>query len=135
MKKIVVVFSSLILILSMATYVFAGTSNNEGGDEGKPFTVDDGKNPATSLSFNFSPNVAGQYTTTEDSGNEQWFSIGTYHVGGTLFYATSSDQTIIWKKSRSSGDLFATASIPGAPPTNTENVVIPWDEADADWKK
>lgn len=109
--KLLNIFLILIIMSLMSTYSIAGQSTNE-DDPGTSITVDDGAATPNELTFNFSPSVSGIYITPTDSGNEQSWTAGTYHSGGTKFYGTASDQTIIYKKDRTTTQLFAQAGFP-----------------------
>jgi len=112
MKNKLMFLVSMYAVFSLATVAGAGTSTNE-TDPGSTLDLTDGAttDPAT-LALNFSPSVAGQYTTEGATDNEQWYSIGTYHAGGSLVYATSSQQTSIWKASRETNETFTDSAIP-----------------------
>lgn len=113
---------SLLMILLLSPQVFAATQENEGEAAGNTLTVD-GTLP---LNLNFSPSVAGQYVTEATSGNEQWFAVATYHSGGSLFYGSGSDQTSVFKRSRSTSQTFSDASVPPAPVLDAAGNPAPW---------
>jgi hypothetical protein len=111
MKKISSIIAMLLVAFAFASPVLA--VDNE-STPGTGYTVTDGLDPANTLTLNFSPAVVGQYLTdaVQTAGNKQWFSIGTFHGGGTMFYATSSDQTVVWKKARTTDQTLDDAAIP-----------------------
>lgn len=108
MKKTLTLLIVLIAVGLFASQAFAANVENEGTNAGKSLVV----GASDDLTLNFSPKVAGQYITEGTTGNEQWFAIGTYHGGGQSFYATSAQQTAIWKKSRETTQEFSDAAIP-----------------------
>jgi hypothetical protein len=107
MKKILVLFIAFGFALAFTNPVFA--TDNE-STPGQGFTVDDTN--GNSLTFKFSPKVVGQYESDGTSGNMQWFSICTYHGGGENFYGTSTTDTVIYKKSRTTSQTLSDAGIP-----------------------
>lgn len=118
MKKIALIASALAVCLVAGTNAFSGTINNETAGAGKAVGL-------SGLNLNFSPGVFGQYTTESDGDNEQWYSIGTYHGGGHYLYATSQQQTSVWKVERDAPDEFSDNEIPD---TKTDS------ESDAEWE-
>jgi len=135
MKKYTILMLALLAMFAFNSSVFAGAADNE-DDPGSTMIVSDqdATDPQT-LAFNFSPSVCGTYITAADTGNEQAFTIGTYHSGGELFYATASDQTSVYSKERTTVQTFADA---GFPATDADGVAIgdesPW-ETDTTWTK
>ena len=110
MKKMI----TLLLVFG-AAMLFASSvlaADNE-SNPGSSVTVTDGDttDPQT-LTFKFSPSVVGQYLSNGATANEQWFAICTYHAGGTNFYGTSSSDTLIYNKSRATGETLSDAAIP-----------------------
>lgn len=110
MKKNLILGAVLLAALAFGSNAMAATVNNEGSGAGagKSISLESG-----ALNLNFSPGVFGQYTTATAGGNEQWYSIGTYHGGGDTFFATSQQQTVMWKKVRAdTTKKFSDAAIP-----------------------
>lgn len=138
MKNTLTILLALCAALVFSSIGFATTNED---DPGSAMEVTDGATTNEAiLTFNFSPNVAAQYLTPGSTATEQSFTIGTYHSGGTLFYGTSSDQTITWKKDRATAQTFADAGFPtietAEDGTETETgAAAPWDEADSGWEK
>lgn len=95
MKKLFLV-SALVLI--MVSPVFAAS-----GDEmTNTFSVGGGQDSngdaTQTLTCGLSNNVhAVYYTDGSTTAPSQWYSIGTYHIGGTEVYATAQDITSIYK--------------------------------------
>jgi hypothetical protein len=115
---------TVLLVVMFSVNSFAKTNEDSPGSS---FEVDE----TQKLRFSFSPKVAGKYLAEGATPtNEQWYSIGTYHGGGTLFYGTASDQTTVFKKKRSTNDGFDVASLPDAPdPVENEDGTVtyePW---------
>jgi hypothetical protein len=108
MKKALILSSVLMALLFCGSQAMAASVDNETTGAGKQISLEAGQ-----LNLNFSPSVYGQYTTDGTDSNEQWYAIGTYHSGGNTFYATSQQQTTVWKKDRTTvDDDFADAAIP-----------------------
>lgn len=109
MKKTMILLLVIGAALVLASPVLA--ADNE-SDPGSSFTVTDGATEPETLTFKFSPQVVGQYMSNAATTNEQWYSICTYHGGGLNFYGTSSTDTVIYKKERTTDQLLAAADIP-----------------------
>jgi len=107
MKKIFM----LVLLVSISFSGVAFAVNNE-DNPGRSFTVNDGQDPANELTFNFSPGVVGEYNADGTVNNRQWYSMATYHGGGTNFYGTTSGVTAIYRKSRTTDEKLAQAGVP-----------------------
>ena len=50
--------------------------------------------------------------STGAAGNMQWFALCTYHAGGLKFYGTTSSETSVYKKDRTTVQLLTNAAIP-----------------------
>lgn len=107
MRKTIALFVVFICTLAFSVEVFAAQNNED--DPGSSITVSD---DTTSLTFNFSPSVCGYYATEGTGTNEQWFAISTYHGDGKMFYATSAQQTVVWKQGRDTNETFSNVTIP-----------------------
>jgi len=127
MNKNTIFYITVFLALFLSAPAFAANIENEGADAGKTLTVDADE----PLNLNFSPSVAGQYITEGTTGNEQWNAVVTYHSGGTLFYGSSSDSTVVYKKDRTTTQTFADAAAPTAPADTT---LVPPETADDIWE-
>lgn len=123
MKKILIL--AILAVLASGSAVFAAQMHNEELGAGQPIELTDGVN------LPLSPGVYGIYITEGTTGDEQWFGIGTYHSGGNKFYASSSQQTAIWKKDRETGEAFTDAAIPAT--EDASNSEAQWEAAD--WAK
>lgn len=113
MKKIIEVLA-VVMILGFSANAFAVVeSNTNESNPGEAIKLTDG---TTELVLNFSPSIMLLYQadSADDSGNKQWFSVSTYHAGGTNFYASSSDSTSIYKQSRTADKKFADVIIPSS---------------------
>lgn len=113
---------------------------------GVSITLSDNATIPKTLTLNFSPSVAARYETSGAAvNNEQDYTLGTYHVGGVYFYGTSSAETSIYKKTRTTDMTFASAGyVDPVPPEIVEGevvtpgvdaVVSPWTAADSGWTK
>jgi len=109
MKKIMTLLLVFGTAMLFASPVLAADNETSAGSS---LTVTDGATAPETLTFKFSPSVVGQYLSDGATDNEQWFSICTYHAGGTNFYGTSSSDTLIYKKSRATGETLDDAGIP-----------------------
>lgn len=131
MKKIFMI----VLLISISFSGVAFAENNE-STPGRSFTVNDGQVPANELTFNFSPGVVGEYNADGLENNRQWYSIGTYHGGGTNFYATTSGVTAIFRKPRTTDEKLADAGVPKKEAlqegTDAQNKPIGWSDG---WSK
>lgn len=116
MKKANYFIGILVVALLSSTNAFAllEANTNEGATAGESLELTDGLTDENVLVLNFSPSVNAIYEadTADDEGNKQWYAVSTYHSGGTLFYASSSDSTSIYKQSRSASQLFSEVTIP-----------------------
>ena len=127
MKKIMLLGALLVTLLAFGSTAFAAALDNETLGAGKSIRINDG-----ALNLNFSPGVFGQYTTEGTTATEQWYAIGTYHGGGDFFWATSQQQTAVWKKERAdSTQKFTDAAIPDT--VADSNSETQW--TGADWKR
>jgi|JTFP01.1.fsa_nt_gb hypothetical protein len=124
MNKDVTFYVTVLLAVFLSFPAFAAEQLNEGADAGKTLTVDVDE----PLNLNFSPSVAGQYITEATTGNEQWYAIVTYHSGGKLFYGSSSDSTVVYKRDRTNTQTFTQAAAPTKPadPTTEETADDIW---------
>lgn len=113
MKKIFVLFAVFCIAMAIGSPAMAIDNENS---PGSTITVDDGAATPNELTFSFSPSVVGQYLADASGtvNNQQWFALATYHGGGTSFYGTTSSQTVIWKKDRTTDETLADAAIPTA---------------------
>jgi hypothetical protein len=113
MKKMVTLLVVVGAALVLASGSMAASVDNE-GTPGVGFTVTDGLDTPNLLSFKFSPKVIAQYATDdgETATNKQWYAICTYHAGGENFYGTSTTDTVIYKKSRTTSQTLSDAGIP-----------------------
>jgi len=128
MNKSKVLFLMIFLSLAFSSQSFSATLSNETSPgPGATLTVD-GDIP---LNLNFSPSVAGMYNTVGTTGNEQWYSVATYHSGGALFYGSGSDQTSVFKRSRATNQQFGAADVPDAPVLDADGNPAPWVATDA----
>lgn len=127
MKKITGTLVFLVFLLFFSMPVIADTVTNKDDEAGSPIELEQNTVIA------FSPGVRGEYNfvAPEQGQTIQWYSAGTYHNGGKLFYGTSAEQTTIWKKTRSAGETFAAADIPKAL-EDEEGNIIPWGKAEED---
>jgi hypothetical protein len=123
MNKKVYVSFFLVAFLSFSSLAFSATYSNtaDGNGAGTTIAVDGDQ----ALTFTFSPSVAGQYATTATSGNEQWYSVATFHAGGTRFFGSASDQTSVYKRN------FEGLTITGTSPTFAD-ADVPEASVDAD---
>jgi len=136
---------TLLLLVTFFGFTSAAFAVDNEADVGASITVDDGD--GNSLTFNFSPSVAARYETSVSSpGNEQDYTLGTYHVGGALFYGTSSSETSVYKKDRTStADTFSDGGYVTAVDAVMEDgevvtpgidaVVSPWLVEGSGWSK
>lgn len=111
MRKITALLLALIAVTAFSSVALA--ADNETAGAGKSIALTDGLATPNQLVLNFSPSVFGQYLTdaADTDGNKQWFSIATYHGGGTQFYGTSSEQTAVYKKLRDTTQVFSDAGL------------------------
>lgn len=128
MKKLTGIAALLLMVSAFAMPALA--IDNE-ANPGTTIPLTDGLTPANTLNLNFSPSVNGQYLTDADdaAGNKQWFAIATYHSGGTNFYGTSAEQTVVYKKPRETTETFTAAALVNAkeaPEVATDGVVAEW---------
>ena len=128
MNKNTIFYITIFMALFLSAPAFAANVENENADAGKTLTVDVDE----PLNLNFSPSVAGQYITEGTTGNEQWYAVATYHSGGKLFYGSSSDSTVVYKKDRSTSQTFDAAAPPKAP---ADPDADPAETADDIWTK
>lgn len=145
MKKYTVILMAFLTTLALCSIGFAADNESEPGTS---IEVTDDLTPASTLTFNFSPSVAAQYLTPGTTGNEQAFTIGAYHGGGSYFYGTASTETTIYKKARTTSQTFGDAGFPepavdadGNPITDAEgNPTMtgsnsPWQTEGSGWEK
>jgi hypothetical protein len=114
MKKILSITVALLLMSSSAFALGQGvdqlgTFSVGGTNTGNPSL------PAPTLSCGLSSKVhAIYYTDGTGPAPAQWYSIGTYHLGGTDVYATAQDITGLYKLrlGKVPGNLFEWAGMP-----------------------
>lgn len=113
MKKIFLITALLMFVASSAFAVGLGV------DQTGTFTIggsaDSGGTATDLLTCGLSSNVHAYYNTDGTSAAPaQWYTIGTYHVGGTEVYATAQDITSLYKldAGKTPGDLFTWTGLP-----------------------
>jgi hypothetical protein len=139
MKRIFSIFAMLFLVFSFCTVAIAEDSEpvadntNEGADAGRAIELTDGN--GNDLILNFSPSVNAIYETDagDPDGNKQWYAVATYHSGGTFFFGSSSDSTVVYRKSRDTTEEFSDAGVPDAKAGPDETADSIW--TDAGWSK
>ena len=125
MRKVLSMFLICGVMFLMSTQVFAAAVNNE-NNKGGTLTVD----ADIPLNLNFSPSVAGQYATDGTDADEQWYTVATYHSGGTIFYGSGSDQTSVFKRTRGTNQAFSDAVVPEVQALDADGNPEPWVELD-----
>jgi hypothetical protein len=136
MKKIAFTLAALLLSFGLTAAAFAAdgdpvaANTNEGDKAGQAIELTDGTN---TLILNFSPSVNALYNGAGDDGNVQWYAVATYHAGGTQFYGSSSDSTVVYKKPRATAEKFADAVVPDAKAGDDETPDTIWTSKD--WTK
>ena len=95
MKKILISLVVISLLAIGGNALAKGTTNiAAGGNATLALDADANKN----VEVQMSPQVVGQYNPNESdaAGSVQWYSIATYHTGGTKTYGTASNVTSIY---------------------------------------
>ena len=104
MKKTYCVFTLFAALLFASTSFAAGISKDSTAGQLQIVCTDTTK---PTLTMGLSTKVHARYVTSDTPA--QWYTIGTYHEGGTKVYATAQDVTKIYKKSYTVGEDAATA--------------------------
>jgi hypothetical protein len=103
MKKIFLV-TALLLLMTVPAFADEGSTGT--------LTMGSGDN---ALDCGLSSNVYATYGTDGSaSAPSQWYVIGTYHVGGTMVYATAQDITALYKlkAGKTPGNKFTWTGLP-----------------------
>ena len=94
MKKTYCIFTLFAALLFASTSFAAGVSKDSTAGQLQIVCTDTTK---PTLTMGLSTKVHARYVTSDTPA--QWYTIGTYHEGGTKVYATAQDVTKILQKS------------------------------------
>lgn len=115
MKKIIEILVVVMFVaLSSNAFAVLDANTNEGATTaGESIRLTDGTQTVV-LNFSPSVNMLYQSSATDDAANKQWYTVATYHAGGSNFYASSSDSTGIYKQGRAANTVLADVKMPAS---------------------